>query len=138
VTADAFGTAVEPVPISTTFVLVALKFVCAIEISLLARSYTRYAERMKVSPMTGVLEPAGAIPKRHAAVPSEKVSCRPFEEVTGITSSSMVTEIVGVEKVKFKAVVFEAKEHGTYAAPADESYCASTCSKMASVIALGR
>ncbi len=112
-TAIASGTDVEPVPISTIFVVVASKFVCAIEISLLARSYTRYADRMKVSPMTGVLDPAGAIPNRQAAVPSEKVSWRPLEAVTGMTSSFIVTEIMGEVKVKFKAVLLDAKEHGT-------------------------
>ena len=111
-TAEASGTALDPVPISTTFDDVALKLVCASEISLLSRSYTTYADRRKVSPSTDVPLPAGARPKRQAAVPSGK-----GPEENGIMSSSMVTEMVTEVKVKLSVVSLFAKEHGTYAAP---------------------
>jgi hypothetical protein len=63
--------------------------------------------------MTEVLDPAGAIPNKHAGVPSEKVSCLPFEAETAMTSSFMGTEIVGEEKVKSMVVELFAKEQGT-------------------------
>jgi len=83
---------------------------------------------MKVSPITGVLDPAGAIPKRHILVPSASTSGLPLDEVAGMTSSFIGIEIVGDENVKSKVVVFEAREQGTKAAPSDDEYCADTCS----------
>lgn len=68
---------------------------------------------MKVSPMTEVLDPAGAMPNRHAGVPSENVSCRPLAEVTTMTSSFIGTDIMGPEKVKLRVVVLSASEQGT-------------------------
>lgn len=125
-TGDASGTDAVPVPISKIWELVALKFVCAMEISLLLRSYTRYADLMNVSPSTDVLDPAGDMPKRQASVPSAKVAGLPELDVTGITSSFIGTEMVGEEKVKSRVVELYAREHGTYAAPAAVSYCACT------------
>ena len=109
----ASGTAEFPVPISTTFELVALKLVCAMEISLLLRSYTTYADRRKVSPSTDELDPAGAIPKTQAGVPSGNVAPPPLPDEMGSTSSLIMMEIVGEEKVKSRVVELDEREQGT-------------------------
>lgn len=85
-----------------------------------------YAERMKVSPSTAVESPAGAMPNRHALVPSVNVRDSPLELVISRTSSSMGTLMVGLLKVKSRVEVLEAREQGTKAAPSELSYWAPT------------
>jgi len=56
------GTPSLPLDICLTLLDVALKFVGAMEISLLAKSYTTYALRRNVSPRTAVESPAELTP----------------------------------------------------------------------------
>jgi hypothetical protein len=63
VTIAASGTPPLPAAISLTLLDVALKSVCAREISLLAMSYTTYALRRNVSPNTDVESPASLTPE---------------------------------------------------------------------------
>jgi hypothetical protein len=97
-----------------------------------------YADLRNVSPNTAVPWPAGTMPKRHAEVPSANWGARPLLEIIGMTSSDMLTLMLGVENVKSKVDVLVANEQGTYVAPACESYWAPTAWKVPSAIAFGR
>lgn len=103
----ALGTESGPTPISNMLPSVELKFVLAIDISLLAMSYTTYALRKNVSPRTAVLSPAGTIPKIHARAPSRK-----RRSPASKRSSSIITVIFGEEKVYVIFMLFPANLHG--------------------------
>jgi len=100
-TTVALGTAAVPVPISTTLLLVALKLVWPMDISLLPKSYTRYALLRKVSPRTAVVPSDGEMPKTQSGVPLSKVAVLPSGLGPGFMASSLIgTDILGLVKVK--------------------------------------